>query len=228
MSELLEALEVETAPNPDFSVIWLHGLGADGSDFVPVVPELGLPAGARVRFVFPHAPMIPVTCNGGYIMRAWYDIKYLDGSSRDVDEAGVRASCAAVRALVARENARGVPTSHIVLAGFSQGGAIAYTAALSHPERLAGVIALSTYIPARAMLLGSLSDANRSTPIFAAHGTYDDVVGLPLGLAARDALRAEGYALDWHTYPMPHSVCLEEIAAIGQWLQQRMLAGQGA
>lgn len=227
MSDCLPALEVQTAPDADFSVIWLHGLGADGSDFEPVVPELGLPPDARVRFVFPHAPMMPVTCNGGYIMRAWYDITYLDGSSRDVDEGGVLASCAAVRALIARENTRGVPTHRIVLAGFSQGGAIAYTAALSHPEPLAGVIALSTYLPAPQWLLASLSDANRATPIFAAHGTQDDVVKPLLGLAARDTLRAAGYAIEWHDYPMPHSVCLEEIRDIGAWLAIRERATRG-
>jgi phospholipase/carboxylesterase len=222
MTEILPAIEIETAPKPDFSVIWLHGLGADGSDFEPIVPELGLPDDARVRFVFPHAPMIPVTCNGGYVMRAWYDIKTLDGSSRDVDEAGVLASCAAVRALIARENALGVPTHRIVLAGFSQGGAIAYTAALSHPEKLAGVIALSTYLPARQWLLDSLSEANRTTPIFAAHGSHDDVVRPALGEAARDTLLAQGYTLAWHSYRMPHSVCIDEIAAIGRWLSDRL------
>ncbi|MCX9155975.1 dienelactone hydrolase family protein [Niveibacterium sp. 24ML] len=222
MIETLPAIEIETAPKPDFSVIWLHGLGADGSDFEPIVPELGLPDDARVRFVFPHAPMMPVTCNGGYIMRAWYDIKYLDGSTRDVDEAGVRASCEAVRALIARENALGVPTHRIVLAGFSQGGAIAYTAGLSHPQRLAGVIALSTYLPARQMLLDSLSAASRATPIFAAHGTHDDVVGPALGEAARACLAAEGYPIAWHTYRMAHSVCIEEIAEIGRWLAERL------
>ncbi len=228
MSDVLPTLEIETAAEADFSVIWLHGLGADGSDFEPVVPELGLPGNAKIRFVFPHAPVIPVTCNGGYLMRAWYDIKYLDGSTRDVDEAGVRASCEAVRALIARENARGVPTHRIVLAGFSQGGAIAYTAALSHPETLAGVIALSTYLPARQLLLDSLTEANRSTPIFAAHGTQDDVVGLRLGEAARDTLQAEGYAVEWRTYPMPHSVCLDEIRAIGAWLTTRWQTAQRA
>jgi len=218
MSELLSAIEVETAAHPEFSVIWLHGLGADGSDFVPVVPELGLWRAPGIRFVFPHAPMIPVTCNGGYVMRAWYDIKVIDGINREVDEDGIRTSCAAVRQLVARENARGVPTDHIVLAGFSQGGAIAYTAGLTHPEPLAGIMALSAYVPAPGLLVTENAAVNRHTPVFAAHGTDDDVVPLQLGEQAATLLQAQGVPLEWHTYPMPHSVCPEEVAAIGQWL----------
>lgn len=222
MSDLLPAIEIETAPQPAFAVIWMHGLGADGSDFVPVVPELGLPESLAVRFIFPHAPAIPVTCNGGYVMPAWYDIYSLDDAGRKADVAGIRQSCDAVRALIARENARGVPSERIVLAGFSQGGAIAYTAALTHPQPLAGVIALSTYIPSTDLIAAEATPANAATPIFAAHGTEDDVVPLALGTRARDYLVAKGQPLAWHTYRMPHSVCLEEIADIGAWLQTRL------
>lgn len=221
MSELLPAIEVETGLSPRFSVIWLHGLGADGSDFEPVVPELGLPQDLRVRFVFPHAPMMPVTCNGGYVMRAWYDIRDLSPHSRDIDVAGLQASCEAVRTLIARENERGVPCSRIVLAGFSQGGAVAYTAGLTHTERLAGVVGLSTYLPAPALLDGA-NPAHHDIPILAAHGRHDDVVSLALGEAAREALLARGYTVEWHSYAMAHSVCMEEIATIGRWLSERM------
>ena len=224
MPELLSAIEVETAANPDFTVIWLHGLGADGSDFAPVVPELGLPEDAAVRFLFPHAPMIPVTCNAGYVMRAWYDIRRIDGINREVDEDGIRASCAAVRALIARENARGVPSGRIVLAGFSQGGAVAYTAGLTHPEPLAGIVALSAYIPAPGLLVDTA--ANSRTPVFAAHGSEDDVVPVELGEQAVRLLQARDVPVVWHTYPMPHSVCLEEVADIGAWLSAR-LTGAG-
>ncbi|KWR87146.1 alpha/beta hydrolase [Cupriavidus sp. IDO] len=221
MSELLPAIEIETAPNPAFSVIWMHGLGADGNDFVPVVPELGLARAPGVRFIFPNAPAIPVTCNGGYVMPAWYDIYSLDEAGRRADEAGIRASRDAIRALIARENARGVPASHIVLAGFSQGGAIAYTTGLTHPETLAGIVALSTYIPAPASLAAEATAANAAIPVFAAHGVEDDIVPLQLGEQARDFLLARQVPVEWHTYRMPHSVCLEEIAAIGAWLGRR-------
>ncbi|BDB27065.1 alpha/beta fold hydrolase [Cupriavidus sp. P-10] len=221
MSELLPAIEIETAPDPRCAVIWMHGLGADGSDFAPVVPELRLPASPGVRFIFPHAPAIPVTCNGGYVMPAWYDIYSLDEAGRRADEAGIQASCNAIRALVARENARRIPCHRIVLAGFSQGGAIAYTAGLTHPEPLAGIVALSTYIPAPAALAAQASTANAATPVFAAHGTQDDVVSLQLGVAARDFIQAREHPLTWQSYPMGHSVCLEEIVAIGAWLAER-------
>ncbi len=216
---MLTTIERETGANPDFSVIWLHGLGADGNDFVPVVPELGLPSGTAVRFVFPNAPVMPVTINGGYVMPAWYDILSLDGSRRDVDETGIRASREAIRALIARENARGIACSRIVLAGFSQGGAMAYTIGLTHPERLAGIIALSAYLPSPDLVRDELAEANRQTPIFAGHGSHDDIVAVELGAEARDRVQALcGQAPEWHTYAMPHSVCLEEIADIGEWL----------
>ena len=227
LSDLLPAIEVETTPNPRFSVIWLHGLGADGSDFEPVVPELGLDERCGARFVFPHAPMIPVTCNGGYVMPAWYDIISLDTNSRRVDDAGIVASREAIRRLIEREVARGVPAARIFVAGFSQGGAVAYATALTHPEPLAGVIALSTYIPNLAWLAGEASEANKSTPIFAAHGSDDEVVAPVLGLAARDFLVQRDYPVEWHDYAMPHSVCIEEIGAIGQWLR-RIMAGLDA
>ncbi|WP_454733137.1 MULTISPECIES: alpha/beta hydrolase [Cupriavidus] len=224
MSELLPSIEIESAPSPTWSVIWLHGLGADGSDFAPVVPDLGLGPAPAVRFVFPHAPAIPVTCNGGYVMPAWYDIASLDDARSHCDEAGIRASREAVRALIARENQRGVPSHRVVLAGFSQGGAIAYTAGLTHPEALGGIIALSTYIPSPALLAAEFSEANRATPVFAAHGVEDDVVPVPLGMLARDTVRQHGCPVEWHAYPMPHTVCMEEIAAIGAWLNARFAA----
>ncbi len=222
MEDLLLPIEIETSANPEFAVIWMHGLGADGSDFVPVVPELGLGDSPSVRFVFPHAPEIPVTCNGGYVMRAWYDIISLEPASRQVDEAGILQSRQMIRSLITRENQRGIPGRRIFLAGFSQGGAIAYTAALTHPESLAGVIALSTYLPSQRLLAEEATEANRETPIFAAHGTEDDVVALELGMQAREYLERRGYKLEWHEYPMPHSICLEEIALIGGWLKTRM------
>lgn len=222
MAEILDSIVIDTAADPAWAVIWLHGLGADGSDFPPVVPELGLPAGVGVRFVFPHAPYRAVTCNGGYEMRAWYDIISLEPHSRRIDAAGLRESCAAVRQLIARENARGIPCERIFLAGFSQGGAVAYHTALTHGEALAGVIALSTYIPDAEALAGELQPANRALPIFAAHGRFDDVVSPALGAAARDFLLAQGYAPAWHEYPMDHALCLPEVRDIGAWLGGRL------
>jgi phospholipase/carboxylesterase len=222
VDQLLPAIEIETAAMPRFSVIWMHGLGADGSDFEAIVPELGLEDGPGVRFIFPHAPHIPVTCNGGYVMPAWYDIVSLDSSSRTVDVAGLLGSRQAIRRLIERENQRGVPCAQIFLAGFSQGGAVAYTAALTHPEPLAGVISLSTYIPAAQLLEEEATAANRAVPIFAAHGSDDDVVSPELGIRARDFLTGRGYCVEWREYPMPHSVCLEEVQEIGRWLKARM------
>ncbi len=222
MNDFLPAIEIETAAMPRYSVIWMHGLGADGSDFEPVVPELGLDRGPGVRFVFPHAPQIPVTCNGGYVMPAWYDIVSLDANTREVDEAGVIASRQAIRRLIERENQRGVPCARIFVAGFSQGGAVAYTTALTHAESLAGVIALSTYIPTPMLLETEATAANRAVPIFAAHGSDDDVVAPELGIRARDFLLRHGYGVEWHEYPMAHSVCLEEVQEIGRWLRDRM------
>jgi phospholipase/carboxylesterase len=218
VAELLDAIQVETgggrAGAAEATVIWLHGLGADGHDFEPIVPELGLPPTLRLRFVFPHAPVQPVTINGGLAMRAWYDITN-DGRQ---DAAGIRASQQRVEALIEREKSRGVAPARIVLAGFSQGGAIALHTGLRHPERLAGILALSTYLPLADTLAAEAHPANREVPIFMAHGTEDPLIPLARARASRDALRALGYQVEWHEYPMPHSVCAEEIAHIGAWL----------
>lgn len=222
MSDILATIEVQTHDTCVWSAIWMHGLGADGSDFVPVVPELGLDPSVGIRFVFPNAPAIPVTCNGGYVMPAWYDIISLDQSSRAVDTAGIIKSRQQIRDLIDREKERGIPSEHIFLAGFSQGGAVAYTTGLTHPEPLAGIIALSTYLPVPKLVIEDLAGANRKTPIFAAHGTEDDVVSPELGLNARDFLGENGYACEWHEYRMPHSLCLEEIQDIGAWLNRRI------
>ena len=217
MADQLEAIEIETAASPGASIIWMHGLGADGHDFVDVVPELGLPARPGVRFVFPHAPMRPVTINGGYVMRAWYDLRDDDGVRRE-DPAGVRASQRAIEALIAREKERGVPAAAIVLAGFSQGGAMALHTALRHTERLAGVMALSCSLPLSDTLAGEAAPANRDVSIFMAHGMHDPMIPMARALRAREVLTGLGYRLEWHEYPMPHSVCVEEIADIGVWL----------
>jgi phospholipase/carboxylesterase len=218
-ASLLPSIELETAPNPGASVIWLHGLGADGNDFVPIVPELGVPTSKPVRFIFPHAPVRAVTINNGFRMRAWYDIAGADLTNR-ADLAGVRESQSLVEALVGHETARGVPTSRIVLAGFSQGGAIALYTGLRHAERLAGIIALSTYLVAPDKLAREASEANRGLPIFMGHGTADPVVRPEWGEASRRALVALGYPVEWHSYGMPHSVCMEEVVAIGAWLRR--------
>ena len=223
LSANLQAIELTHGGPVAYSVIWLHGLGADGSDFVPVVPELGLADVPGVRFIFPHAPEIPVTCNGGYVMPAWYDIISLAPETRKIDSAGLSRSCDAIRQLISRENQRGIPASRIFLAGFSQGGAVAYSTALTHPEALAGVIALSTYIPSTDLLRPELSPENRQIPVFAAHGSQDDVVSPTLGKQARDFLLTEGYAVRWQEYPIPHTVSLDEIEAIGAWLAERLV-----
>ncbi|ENO89153.1 alpha/beta hydrolase [Thauera linaloolentis] len=223
MSEI-SFLEVETVPDPSVAVIWMHGLGADGHDFEPIVPELALAPSPAVRFIFPHAPHQPVTCNGGYVMRAWYDIVSLAPDSREIDEAGLLASRDIVRALIANETARGIPSGRIFLAGFSQGGAVAYLSALTHPEPLAGVIALSTYIPAAHLITRELAAANRGIPLFVAHGTEDDVVSPGLGRQALDLLHSVGLEPEWHAYAMPHAVCPQEIADIGAWLRERLAA----
>ena len=220
---LLASIELETAPNPTASVIWLHGLGADGNDFVPIVPELKLPATLALRFLFPHAPVRKVTINNGFAMRAWYDIAAADLNSR-ADMAGVRESQAQLEALIAREKTRGIAASRIVLAGFSQGGAIALYTAVRHQERLAGVIALSTYLVNADRLAEEAAAVNRDLPIFMAHGTADPVVRFEWGDASRRALVAAGYRVDWHTYRMEHSVCMEEIEAIGIWLAKTLVS----
>jgi phospholipase/carboxylesterase len=218
---MLETIEIETAPHPDAAVIWMHGLGADGNDFVPVVDELKPALATGVRFVFPNAPVRPVTINNGYRMRAWYDVTHedLEGRSRRADEQGMRASVAEIVKLIVRENGRGIATRSIVLAGFSQGGAIALAAALRYPERLAGVMALSTYLPLADSLPAEASAVNRDVPVFYAHGTADPVVPYALAVASRATLSALAYRVELHDYPMPHSVCMEEIADIAAWLR---------
>jgi len=216
-AELLPAIEIETAPEPDAVVIWLHGLGDDGRGWSEIVPALNLPAATRVRFLFPHAPVIPVTINRGYPMRAWYDIRENDFNER-ADIAGVKRSQADVEALIAREKARGVAAQRIVLAGFSQGGAIALYAGLRHAERLAALVALSTYVIAPAAVPTEAAAANRDVPIFMAHGAQDPVVQFRWGLSSRDILVAAGYAVEWHTYVMPHSAVPEEIDAVSRFL----------
>ena len=217
----LPAVEHETAAHPTHSIIWLHGLGADGHDFAPIVPELVDPAWPALRFVFPHAPVRPVTINNGMSMRAWYDITGFDLTSRQ-DEAGIRASVAETEALIAREHERGVPAERIILAGFSQGGAIALSAGVRHAQKLAGIVALSTYLPISATVASERHAANAATPIFWGHGTADPVVVLQRGSDSRNALQALGYTVDWHTYPMAHAVCAEEIGDLRHWLGQRL------
>jgi len=211
------AIEIVTGGAPEASVVVLHGLGADGSDFVPIAEALDLAAVGPVRFVLPHAPMRPVTVNGGYPMRAWYDILAFGGSSRE-DEAGLRASRNAVDALIAREVERGVPAARIVVAGFSQGCAMALMTGLRHPGRLAGVAGMSGYLPLAAATAAERSEANRDVPIFLAHGTRDPIVGLARGEASRDALQALGYAVEWHAYPIEHTVSPDEIRDLEHWL----------
>lgn len=211
----LECVEIETAPDPRHAVIWLHGLGADGHDFQPIVPQLVRPEWPPLRFVFPHAPVRPITLNNGLPMRAWYDIAGFDLAQRQ-DEPGIRTSIGAVDALIAREVERGVPASNIVLTGFSQGGAVALAAGLRHAQKLAGIVALSSYLPIADRTTGERHAANAATPIFMAHGAFDPVVPQVLGERSRDQLRAWGFAVDWHSYPMAHQVCpleIEDLAA---------------
>ena len=222
MNELLQCVEVQTSHSPGATVILLHGLGADGYDFVPVVRELETHGAPAARYVFPHAPTMPVTINGGYVMRAWYDILGADLVRRE-DERGIRASQALVEALIEREVERGVARSRIVLAGFSQGGAITLHTGLRQPQPLAGLIALSCYLPLADSFPSEASAASKGVPLFLAHGTQDPVVPLARGTASRDMLQAAGYAVEWHDYPMPHSVSAEEIRDIAAFMQ-RVLA----
>ena len=216
---LLDTIEIETAPNPTATVIVLHGLGADGNDFVPIAQELALQAVGPVRFVFPHAPVIPVTINNGYRMRAWYDILGAELVKRE-DEQGLRSSLAAVEALLAREKERGIAANRTVLAGFSQGCAMALLTGLRHKERLAGIVGLSGYLPLAASTAAERSDANALTPIFLGHGTFDNVVPLARGQQSCELLRSLGHDVSWHTYPMAHSVAMEEIQDLNAWLLQ--------
>lgn len=221
--ELLPCVEVEPDRPAECSVLWLHGLGADGHDFESIVPELGLDDLA-VRFVFPHAPVIPVTINGGMRMRAWYDILEMD-IERRVDEAGVRRSAAAAEALLAREQERGIPPERTLLAGFSQGGAVALHLGLRREEPLAGLVLLSTYLVLRDSVEAEASEASRALPVFQSHGTYDPIVPCSQGELARDALLGRGNRVEWSAWPMEHQVCLEEIEALGAWMRGALAAG---
>jgi len=220
----LETIELETGPKPAACVLWMHGLGADGNDFVPIVHELDLEGAPDIRFIFPHAPMQPVSINNGYVMRAWYDVKWgdLEGRSKQADEKGVRASQAAITQLIEREVSRGITADRIVLAGFSQGGAVALQTGLRHPQKLGGIMALSTYLPLAEKLADEASAENRKTPIFMAHGTQDAVIPFEMATHSRDVLLQHGYDVEWRQYPMAHSVCLEEVAEIGKWLKRAL------
>jgi len=221
--ELLDFIQRDTGPEPRLAVIWLHGLGADGHDFEPIVPELRLPQATPVRFIFPHAPMQPVTINGGMVMRAWYDITAMDLGSA-VDAEGISRSADNLGRLVQATIDSGFAPECIVLAGFSQGGVIALHTALRHPERLAGIIALSTYVALPEQLRESASEANRNLPIFMAHGRHDPVIPLALGERSRDFLLAQGYPVQWRDYPMEHAVHPEEIRDIADWLNTAVIA----
>jgi len=218
----LETVTVETGPKPSYTVIWMHGLGADGHDFEPLVPELldeGMPA---IRFVFPHAPVRPVTINNGYAMRAWYDLIGIDRRSAE-DFRGISESADAISGLIHREHARGIDSDHILIAGFSQGGAMALHLATRHPDTFAGVIALSTYLPLAQDFAKLRNGANLRTPIYMAHGTQDPVVPFALADESRQLLAGAGYNLEWHAYPMPHSLCPQEVADLRAWLRRTLV-----
>lgn len=219
MTQLLDNIEIETAPNPTIAVVWLHGLGADGNDFVPLVRELDLTGLPGIRFVFPHANTMPVTINGGYVMRSWYDIVATDLTRRE-DEAGLRASQLQVEALIAREKARGIPASRIILAGFSQGCAMTLQTGLRHPEKLAGMLCLSGYLPLSSVAGAERSEASLGTPIFMAHGVQDPVVPFARAEESRKVVEALGYQVEWHAYPMQHTLCLEEVQDISTWIRK--------
>jgi phospholipase/carboxylesterase len=220
-TSLLDCIVHETAPNPTAAVIWLHGLGADGNDFAPVVNELDLTGCADIRFIFPHAPTMPVTVNNGYVMRSWYDILGTDLVRRE-DEAGLRKSQLAIEQLIAQQRALGIPANRIVLAGFSQGCAMTLQTGLRHPEQLAGLLCLSGYVPLNAKLAQERHPANQHTPIFLAHGKSDPVIPIARAEQSRDLLLSLGYAVEWHNYPMQHSLCPKEINAIGAWFRKTL------
>ncbi|MTV41281.1 alpha/beta hydrolase [Duganella radicis] len=219
MTTLLQTIEKETGPNPTVAVIWMHGLGADANDFVPMIPELDLAGLPPIRFIFPNADTMPVTVNGGYVMRSWYDIVATD-LGRQEDEAGLRASQAKVEALIARENARGIPNQRIILAGFSQGCAMTLQTGLRQTEPLAGLMCLSGYVPIAAKAATEHTPASKQTPIFQVHGRMDPVIPLARATASRDLLVQWGYQVEWHDYPMQHSVCQEEVQDISAWLKR--------
>jgi phospholipase/carboxylesterase len=219
MTKLLENIEIETAPNPSVAIIWMHGLGADGNDFVPLVRELDLTGLPAIRFVFPSAGTMPVTVNNGYVMRSWYDIKGADLVNRE-DEGGLRASQVQIEALIAREKSRGIPASRIILAGFSQGCAMTLQTGLRHPETLAGMLCLSGYLPLAPKAAAERTPQSLATPVFMAHGRQDGVVPFARAEASRDAVAALGYQVEWHAYPMQHSLCQEEVDDIAKWLKK--------
>lgn len=220
---MLEVLERETGSAPQWSVIWLHGLGADGHDFAPIVPELVRPHWPALRFVFPHAPVRPITINNGVRMRGWYDIVSMDFANR-ADARGIEASVAEVEALIAREQARGIRPERLLLAGFSQGGAITLAAGLRRATPLAGLIALSAYLPDAAGAAAKLVPGAERQPLFMAHGAGDPVIPQPYAVQSAQALRALGFEVEWHGYPMAHQVCAEEIHALGEWMGRRFAA----
>ena len=220
MTTLIQHLELNTGPNPKGSIIWMHGLGADCWDFVSIVKELGLPQDLPLRFIFPQAPTRPITINNGQVMPGWYDISMAE-LHRKPDEAGVRQSQAAIEQLIAREIERGMQSDKIILAGFSQGGAIALQTGLRCREALGGIMALSTYLTLDDSLAAEATIANANIPILMAHGTQDPLIPLSLAVASRAKMEARGYKVEWREYPMPHSVCMEEIEDIGVWIQAR-------
>ncbi len=222
MNNILPHITFETGKSPQHSIIWLHGLGADGEDFVPVAEAMNLPL--PVRYIFPHAPMQPVTINGGYVMRAWYDIVSASISAVQ-DEAGIRTSQAELEKLIAQERQRGILARNIFLAGFSQGGVIALQTGLRHAERLGGLLALSTYLPLAETLADEASENSKGTPVFMAHGRSDQVIPYALGKASAEQLSELGYPLEWHEYAMAHSVCMEEVQDIAAWLTHRLITG---
>ena len=222
MSEGLETIVIEPDTEATACVIWLHGLGADGHDFEAIVPELGLPAGHSIRFVFPHAPFMPVTINQGYVMRAWYDILSMEIAATQ-DEAGIRRSAVLLESLIDEQCRQGISADKIVLAGFSQGGAVVLHTGLRHAQRLAGIMVLSSYLPLEDLLQGEAAEANQQTPVFLAHGTQDPVVPHRLGVQTRRVLKDLDYPLQWQEYAMEHSVCMEEIKDIALWLSARLL-----
>jgi len=222
MTTVLDSIEINTSANPELAVIWMHGLGDSGEGWAPIVNELDLAGLPGIRFVFPHANMMPVTINGGYVMRSWYDIVHND-LGRQEDEQGLRESQKLVEALIARETARGIPASRIVLGGFSQGCAMTLQAGLRHPEQLAGLMCLSGYVPMADKVAAERSAANQDTPIFMVHGTMDPVIPISRAIASRDLLAQLGYTIEWHDYPMQHSACAEEVQHISAWLKKVFL-----
>jgi len=221
-TDLLPTIELENGIDPTHTILWMHGLGADGNDFVPIIDELELPSDSRIRFIFPHAPMRPVSINNGFVMRAWYDVLNLNFSQPE-DENGLRNSQRAIEALLEREQQRGIAPERIVLAGFSQGGAMALQTGLRYPEKLAGIMALSCYLPLQQTLAAEAHHANSATSIFMAHGSQDSIVPLTLAAASRQQLLESGYAVEWHEYPMAHTVCVAEMIDISAWLKRVLI-----